>query len=223
MRARTPRVTGLGVLMGTLSYMSPEQARGEPLTTASDMYSYGLLLQEMFTNRPVYATGLGPEEQLAKARAGDTLPAGGLGSDLTTLINRLKALAPAIRPSALDTAERLLFIREAPRRRLRRRLGVAALVVATTVARSHTRADAAGGRHGSGPPVPRPLLRGVEPCGARPRSHLPCGGVAPPARSGPGCGGARDHESTAQPGFRVPSLRSYAHVEASGQRIWSVH
>jgi tetratricopeptide (TPR) repeat protein/predicted Ser/Thr protein kinase len=127
-------VTGLGVLMGTLSYMSPEQARGEPLTTASDMYSYGLVLQEMFTNRPVYATGLGPEEQLAKARAGDTVPVSGLGSELTTLINRLKALAPAIRPSALDTAERLLFIREAPRRRLRRRLSAAALVTATTVA-----------------------------------------------------------------------------------------
>jgi tetratricopeptide (TPR) repeat protein/predicted Ser/Thr protein kinase len=127
-------MTSLGVLMGTLTYMSPEQARGEPLTTASDMYSYGLLLQELLTGRPTYEAGLGAEEQLAKARAGDTLPVVGLGSDLTALIDRLKAPAPAIRPSALDAAERLRFIREAPRRRLRRRLTAAALVAAITVA-----------------------------------------------------------------------------------------
>ena len=127
-------VTRMGVLMGTLSYMSPEQARGEPLSTASDMYSFGLLLQELLTGRPVYAADLSPVAQLAKAQAGDTLPVVGLGSELTALVNRLKAKAPAIRPSALDAAERLRYIREAPRRRLRRRLTAAALVVATGVA-----------------------------------------------------------------------------------------
>jgi len=131
-------VTALGVLMGTLSYMSPEQARGEPLTTASDMYSYGLVLQELLTGRAAYTAGLTPDEHLAKARTGDTLPVAGLGAELTALIDRLKAPAPAIRPSALDTAERLRFIREAPGRRLRRRLTAAALVVATTVAVSMT-------------------------------------------------------------------------------------
>lgn len=127
-------VTRMGVLIGTLSYMSPEQARGEPLTTASDMYSFGLLLQELLTGSLVYAPDLSPVALLAKAQAGETLPVVGLGSELTALINRLKAQAPAIRPSALDTAERLRYIREAPRRRLRRRLTAAALVVATAVA-----------------------------------------------------------------------------------------
>jgi eukaryotic-like serine/threonine-protein kinase len=127
-------VTRLGVLIGTLSYMSPEQARGEALSTASDMYSFGLLLQELLTDRAVYPAGLNAAEQLAKAQAGDTLPVVGLGSELTALVNRLKAPAPAVRPSALDAAERLRFIRDAPRRRLRRRLTAAALVVATTVA-----------------------------------------------------------------------------------------
>ena len=47
-------MTRFGTVVGTLSYMSPEQARGEPVTAASDMYSYGLVLQELFTGRPVY-------------------------------------------------------------------------------------------------------------------------------------------------------------------------
>jgi serine/threonine protein kinase len=127
-------VTRLGVLIGTLTHMSPEQARGQPLSTASDMYSYGLLLQELLTGRAAYAVGLSPEEQLARAQAGETLPVVGLGSPLTALINRLKDPAPAIRPSALGTLERLHFIQEEPRRRLRRWLTAAALVVATAVA-----------------------------------------------------------------------------------------
>jgi tetratricopeptide (TPR) repeat protein/tRNA A-37 threonylcarbamoyl transferase component Bud32 len=127
-------VTRLGVLVGTLSYMSPEQARGEPLTSATDMYSYGLLLQELLTGDRAYPRGLSAEQQLAKAQAGDTLPVTGLGPELTALIERLKSPAPAVRPSALDTCERLRFILDEPRRRLRRYLMAAGLVVATSVA-----------------------------------------------------------------------------------------
>ena len=98
------------------------------------MYSYGLLLQELLTGSRAYPAGLSPEEQLAKAQTGDTAPVVGLSSELTALINRLKAPAPAVRPSALDTAERLRFILDEPRRRLRRLLTAAGLVAATTVA-----------------------------------------------------------------------------------------
>ena len=38
-------VTRIGSLMGTIGYMSPEQARGRPATTASDIFSMGLVLQ----------------------------------------------------------------------------------------------------------------------------------------------------------------------------------
>ena len=38
-----------GTTLGSVHYFSPEQARGEPATTASDIYSLGIVLYEMLT------------------------------------------------------------------------------------------------------------------------------------------------------------------------------
>jgi Tol biopolymer transport system component len=48
--------TSPGTVMGTVGYMSPEQVRGEPATTASDQFSLGCIFYEMLTgNRPFRA------------------------------------------------------------------------------------------------------------------------------------------------------------------------
>ena len=44
-----PKTTAAGTIMGTTSYMSPEQARGQPLSYPSDIFSLGIVLYEMVT------------------------------------------------------------------------------------------------------------------------------------------------------------------------------
>ena len=119
-----------GALLGTVAYMSPEQARGETATAASDQYAFGLLLQELFTGRPPYRESDDHAALLGRALRGDVPPPAGLDADLTRLIQRLKSFAPAERPTAVDTLDRLRWIAAKPRRRVRRAAIAAAITLA---------------------------------------------------------------------------------------------
>jgi serine/threonine-protein kinase PpkA len=72
-RASNARITGAGLALGSGGYMSPEQARGEPVDGRADLYSVGVLAYEMLTGELPFQS----EDGLALAlmHAQDPVPA----------------------------------------------------------------------------------------------------------------------------------------------------
>ena len=89
-------------LLGTIEYMSPEQAAGEPATTASDWYSVGIILFEALSGRLPFDGAL---VDLVSRKVSEDPPdiaslVDGVPDDLATLCTRLLAREPDQRPDA---------------------------------------------------------------------------------------------------------------------------
>lgn len=143
-------LTWHGMVVGTVYAMSPEQASGARVTESSDLYSFGILLQELFTGQPVYE-GTDVPGVMAQVVRAKTRPITGLDPDLTELIRDLESLEPHRRPSAEETARRLRWLIDKPQRlrhQRRRRIALtgafalllAVLAVVSVLAVAATRA-----------------------------------------------------------------------------------
>lgn len=131
-------VTEAGHLLGTPLYMSPEQARGRRVTAASDMYSFGLLLQTLWSSRGPHPEGLGKLEVVVRARNAQVERAKGLPGAVDKLIGRLLQRAPAARATAVETLERLRWIEDRPARLARRAVAALLLLVAVAAGVKYT-------------------------------------------------------------------------------------
>jgi Tol biopolymer transport system component len=122
-----------GLPVGTLLYMSPEQCRGEPAATASDVFAAGLLLYEMFAGRHPFksdspldtAHAIAWDQPPPLTRWNQDIPV-----SIESLILRMLAKDPARRPSAQEAEEELAVRRknDAPISGKLRIYGIAALV-----------------------------------------------------------------------------------------------
>ncbi|CAN5783656.1 serine/threonine-protein kinase [soil metagenome] len=73
--------TGLGVIMGTAPYMSPEQARGVNIDTRTDIWSLGVCLYEMLTGRKPFS-GETHADIIAKLLSSEPPPVSSLNKDI---------------------------------------------------------------------------------------------------------------------------------------------
>jgi len=72
--ASVTRLTDVGVMAGTPPYMAPEQLLGQPTSTRTDQFAFGVLLYEMLTGRHPFGSGALPTT-IARTIATDPDPA----------------------------------------------------------------------------------------------------------------------------------------------------
>jgi len=85
-------LTGRGEMFGTPAYMSPEQARGDPIDAKTDLYALGILGFELLTGRLPFITKSIPQMMLCHQQDPVPDPQSLLGSDEPPLPVELKAL-----------------------------------------------------------------------------------------------------------------------------------
>jgi serine/threonine-protein kinase len=114
----TMTLTKPGLVMGSVYYISPEQAQGHELHEASDLYSVGIVLYQMLTGSLPYQ-GESPVT-VALKHIGDPVPsldtkALGVSPALAAIVNKLLQKRPENRfQSASDVATALREARERP-------------------------------------------------------------------------------------------------------------
>ncbi|NOX76057.1 MAG: protein kinase [Gammaproteobacteria bacterium] len=96
-RKADSRLTKSGILVGTPTYMAPEQVRGRAIDSRTDVYTLGIIMYEMFVGRAPYQG----EESMAilfQHVEGKAIPPRELNPDIPVLLEALILKAIAVDP-----------------------------------------------------------------------------------------------------------------------------
>jgi serine/threonine-protein kinase len=161
--AETTRLTLAGTILGTAAYLAPEQAAGEEVTPAADVYSLAAVLYECLAGQPPRRirslADLDPERPVTPLR--DVAPQ--VRQELEDAVMRALARRPEFRPATaaelaleLEGEQPTLPLRREHRQRRRLWPVVAAVIVVLALVAAFVAAD------GDEPEPPPPPAR-VEP------------------------------------------------------------
>jgi hypothetical protein len=193
-RDATSGLTATGAVIGTPDYMAPEQARGEPATPASDVFSLGATLLFAATGEPPYGK-VDPRVTLQRAARGRLAPVSPqLDRDLRRRLMPMLRRDPRRRPSAAGvkggTAGTIVLPRHAtpPARRASRM----AIIVATVGVIAALAAIISGvvlsrGSTTTGGPDEAAAVAPPASTGCVPLPYQPCGSPVAPFTDGRQC------------------------------------
>jgi len=111
-------MTSRGEVLGTVGYMSPEQAEGKELDARSDIFSFGAVLYEMATGRRAFP-GTSQASIIAEILRGEPPPAAGVNPKVPQELERIISKALEKRPADRYQAAHELMI---DLRRLKRQM-----------------------------------------------------------------------------------------------------
>ena len=109
------RHTATGITVGTAAYVAPEQLKHRDSSMPADIYSLGLVLLRCLTSEPAFM-GTSAEVCVARLNTSPHIPAT-LSGKWRSLLSKMTAMDPDVRPSAAAVRDSLLAMSQQPPRR----------------------------------------------------------------------------------------------------------